>query len=78
MRAIKDRLAHLTFSRACHLLGPEGESPLRRGGKFDVDIDRLSIAPRGRTREAARTRRTLYAPQDDHVKAFQTLPHTSA
>lgn len=39
MKTIKDRLAHLSFRRACQLLGPEGETLLRRGGKHDIDID---------------------------------------
>ena len=39
MKTIKDRLAHLSFRRACQLLGPQGESLLRRGGNYDIDID---------------------------------------
>jgi hypothetical protein len=39
MKTIKDRLAHLSFRRASQLLGPQGESLLRRGGNYDIDID---------------------------------------
>jgi hypothetical protein len=36
---LKDRLAHLTYREACKLLGPEGESLIRQGGKYPIDID---------------------------------------
>ena len=36
---LHDRLSRLTFTQACKLLGTEGASMIRQGGKFDVDID---------------------------------------
>jgi hypothetical protein len=39
MNTFQTKLAHLTFRRACKLLGPEGEKMIRRGGKFEIDID---------------------------------------
>ncbi len=37
---LKDRLSHLTPRQAGKLLGPDGEHLIRRGGAFDIDIDR--------------------------------------
>lgn len=36
---LHDKLSRLTFVQACKLLGPEGGSLIRQGGKFDIDID---------------------------------------
>ncbi len=36
---LKDRLSHLTYREARKLLGPEGESLIRQGGKYPIDID---------------------------------------
>ena len=36
---LKDRLSHLTYREACKLLGPEGKSLIRQGGKSSIDID---------------------------------------
>ena len=38
MLSLRDRLAHLTYREACGLLGHQGESLLRQGGKYDLDI----------------------------------------
>ena len=38
MFTLKDRLAHLTYREACKLLGHEGESLIKKGGKYDLDI----------------------------------------
>ena len=35
---LHDRLSRLTFAQACKLLGAEGASLIRQGGKFDIDI----------------------------------------
>jgi superfamily II DNA or RNA helicase len=35
---LKDKLSHLTYRRACKLLGPEGERLIRTGGKYEIDI----------------------------------------
>ncbi len=35
---LKDRLSRLTYNRACKLLGPEGASLIRQGGRFDIDM----------------------------------------
>jgi hypothetical protein len=38
---LKDRLSHLTYIRACRLLGPNGPQLIRQGAAFDnIDIDR--------------------------------------
>ena len=39
MNSLKDLLSHLTFRKACKLLGAEGERLIRTGGRYDVDID---------------------------------------
>ena len=39
MLTLKDKLSHLTYQKACKLLGPEGEKLIIFGGKYDVDID---------------------------------------
>ncbi len=36
---LKDKLSHLTYRQACKLLGPEGEKLIRKGGKFDINIE---------------------------------------
>jgi hypothetical protein len=38
MLTLKDRLAYLTYREACKLLGHEGESLIRKGGRYDLDI----------------------------------------
>ncbi len=42
IRTLRDRLAHLSFERACKLLGPTGKKLMRTSGKLlgDVDLDR--------------------------------------
>jgi hypothetical protein len=35
---LRDKLSHLTYRRACKLLGPEGERLIRTGGKYEIDI----------------------------------------
>ena len=38
---LKDRLSHLTYVRACQLLGPTGQQLIRQGAAYDnIDIDR--------------------------------------
>src|SRR5208283_3420803 len=39
MNSLKDILSHLTFRKACRLLGAEGERLIRTGGQYDIDID---------------------------------------
>ncbi|MCK4661163.1 MAG: DEAD/DEAH box helicase [Phycisphaerae bacterium] len=36
---LKDRLSRLTYLQACKLLGADGESLIREGGKHEIDID---------------------------------------
>ncbi|MGQ9646736.1 MAG: DEAD/DEAH box helicase [Thermodesulfobacteriota bacterium] len=36
---LKDRLSHLTYREARKWLGPEGDSLIKRGGKYSIDID---------------------------------------
>ena len=36
---LKDRLSHLTYTQACKLLGPEGGKLIRKGGKYDINIE---------------------------------------
>lgn len=36
---LKDRLSRLTYRQACKLLGTEGESLIRQGGKYEINID---------------------------------------
>ncbi|MCC7474724.1 MAG: DEAD/DEAH box helicase [Pirellulales bacterium] len=36
---LKDRLSRLTFAQACKLLGAEGRQIIRRGGKFEIDLN---------------------------------------
>lgn len=38
MRTLKDKLSHLSFAQACKLLGPQGQSLIMEGGKFDIDL----------------------------------------
>lgn len=35
---LKDRLSHLTFLRACKLLGPRGKELIYAGGRYEIDI----------------------------------------
>jgi superfamily II DNA or RNA helicase len=37
---LRDRLSHLTYQRACQLLGPEGPQLIRKGAAYQVDLDR--------------------------------------
>ena len=39
MQTLKDKLSQLTFRQACKWLGPEGETLLKAGGKYAVDLD---------------------------------------
>jgi hypothetical protein len=39
MNSLKDILSHLTFRKACKLLGAEGEKLIRTGGRYDIDIE---------------------------------------
>ena len=39
MNTLKDILSHLTFRKACKLLGADGEKLIREGGQYDIDID---------------------------------------
>jgi len=34
---LKDKLSHLTFNKACKLLGPEGAKLIRKGGKWEIE-----------------------------------------
>jgi superfamily II DNA or RNA helicase len=36
---LKDKLSHLSFTRACKLLGPQGKTHLLQGGKWEINID---------------------------------------
>lgn len=36
---LKDKLAHLTYQESCRLLGADAEQFIRRGGKYDIDIN---------------------------------------
>jgi len=36
---LKDKLSRLTYGRACKLLGPDGRSLIREGGKYEIDIE---------------------------------------
>jgi len=36
---LKDRLSRLTYHQACKLLGPEGGSLIRAGGRYEINID---------------------------------------
>ncbi len=38
MITLKDKLAHLNYTQACKLLGPEGKQLIMAGGKYDIDI----------------------------------------
>ena len=38
MITLKDKLSHLTYKQACKLLEPQGESLIRSGGGYDIDI----------------------------------------
>ncbi|MGA2403841.1 MAG: SNF2-related protein, partial [Syntrophobacteraceae bacterium] len=39
MNSLKDVLSHLSFRKACKLLGPDGDRLIRTGGRYDIDID---------------------------------------
>jgi hypothetical protein len=39
MNTLKDLLSHLTFRKACKLLGAEGEKLIRAGGQYDIDAE---------------------------------------
>jgi hypothetical protein len=39
MLSLRDKLSHLKFKQASKLLGPEGETLILKGGKFDIDIE---------------------------------------
>ena len=36
---LKDKLSHLSFTRACKLLGPQGKTYLLKGGKWEINVD---------------------------------------
>ena len=36
---LKDRLSRLSYTQACKLLGVDGQSLIRHGGEFEIDID---------------------------------------
>ena len=38
MLNLKDILSHLTYVKACKLLGPQGEKLIRAGGRYDIDL----------------------------------------
>ena len=38
MLELKDILSHLSYRKACRLLGPEGERLIRRGGQFEINL----------------------------------------
>ena len=37
MITLKDKLSHLSYTRACKLLGPQGKQLIQEGGKYDID-----------------------------------------
>ena len=37
MITLKDKLSHLSYIRACKLLGPQGKQLILEGGKYDID-----------------------------------------
>ncbi|MFO7903118.1 MAG: DEAD/DEAH box helicase [Pirellulaceae bacterium] len=39
VRTLRDRLAHLSYTQACKLLGPQGKEMIRSSGKFLEDVD---------------------------------------
>ena len=39
MNSLKDVLSHLTFRKACRVLGAEGDRLIRTGGRYEIDID---------------------------------------
>ncbi|MEN8246526.1 MAG: DEAD/DEAH box helicase, partial [Thermodesulfobacteriota bacterium] len=43
---LKDKLSHLSFTRACKLLGPHGKAHLIQGGKWEIDLDEQVILKR--------------------------------
>ncbi|MDZ4164045.1 MAG: hypothetical protein U1C55_02860 [Smithellaceae bacterium] len=36
---LKDKLAHLNYQESCRLLGAEGEQLIRKGGKYEINLD---------------------------------------
>ena len=38
MKTLKQQLASLTYSKACSLLGENGEELLRRGGLYEIEL----------------------------------------
>jgi hypothetical protein len=40
---LKDRLSQLTYREACKLLGPEGETLIRQGGRYPIELDEQII-----------------------------------
>jgi hypothetical protein len=38
MRTLRDKLSHLSFRQACKLLGPQSQTLIVEGGKFEIDI----------------------------------------
>lgn len=42
---LTDYLSHLKLRQAESLLGPDGRRLIREGGKFDVEPDRVTLAP---------------------------------
>jgi len=40
---LKDKLSHLSYIKACKLLGPQGEKHIIRGGKWEIDLDEQVI-----------------------------------
>jgi superfamily II DNA or RNA helicase len=43
---LKDKLSHLSFTKAGKLLGPQGEKHIIRGGKWEIDLDEQVILKR--------------------------------
>ena len=49
MLTLKDILSHLTYVKACKLLGPQGEKLIWAGGKYDIDLtDQVRLKKRHR------------------------------
>ena len=38
MTTLKDKLSHLSYTRACKLLGPQGKQLILEGGKYEIDV----------------------------------------
>ena len=39
MIILRDKLAHLSYTQACKLLGPQGKQLILEGGKYEINID---------------------------------------